>query len=121
MMKLQNYITKYQLKLVDFFLEFDKDGSMCVSREEFAQGIQVLIKQIASATPVHGFVPLRVKQVPVYEKSSIQRPLLCSTMVPVNVVQLQSSFFNMQFNSTYLSNDMQSVLIIQVHISALVF
>jgi len=41
MVKLQNYIDKHNLKLIDFFQKFDKDGSMSVSHEEFADGIQV--------------------------------------------------------------------------------
>lgn len=41
MTKLQNYIVKHDLKLIDFFQKFDKDGSMSVSHEEFTDGIQV--------------------------------------------------------------------------------
>ena len=41
MVKLQNYIAKHNLKLLDFFNKFDSDGSMSVSREEFTEGIQV--------------------------------------------------------------------------------
>lgn len=41
MVKLQNYIEKHDLKLIDFFHRFDKDGSMSVSHEEFTEGIQV--------------------------------------------------------------------------------
>lgn len=43
MVKLQNYIAKHNLKLLDFFNKFDTDGSMSVSREEFMQGIQVSV------------------------------------------------------------------------------
>ena len=39
--KLRNYIEKHNLRLVDFFNKFDKDHSMSVTREEFAQGIEV--------------------------------------------------------------------------------
>lgn len=38
--KLKNYIEKHNLRLVDFFNKFDKDHSMSVTREEFAQGIE---------------------------------------------------------------------------------
>ena len=41
MVKLQNYIEKHDLKLIDFFHKFDKDGSMSVNHEEFTEGIQV--------------------------------------------------------------------------------
>ena len=41
--KLKNYIERNNLRLVDFFNKFDKDGSMSVTREEFAQGIEVQI------------------------------------------------------------------------------
>ena len=41
MIKLQNYIEKNNLRLVDFFNRFDKDGSMSVTREEFKEGIDV--------------------------------------------------------------------------------
>lgn len=37
--KLRNFIEKHQIKLIDFFNKFDKDGSMSVSREEFREGI----------------------------------------------------------------------------------
>lgn len=39
--KLQNYINKHHLKLIDFFQKFDMDGSMSVSHAEFRQGLQV--------------------------------------------------------------------------------
>lgn len=41
MVKLTNYIEKNNLRLVDFFNKFDKDGSMSVTYEEFQQGIEV--------------------------------------------------------------------------------
>lgn len=45
MIKLKNYIEKNNLRLVDFFNKFDKDNSMSVTREEFAQGIEVCIER----------------------------------------------------------------------------
>ena len=41
--KLRNYFEKYHIKLIDFFTQFDKDGSMSVTREEFKAGISVNI------------------------------------------------------------------------------
>ena len=41
MVKLKNYIDRNNLRLVDFFNKFDKDNSMSVTREEFAEGIGV--------------------------------------------------------------------------------
>ena len=41
MVKLKNYIDRNNLRLVDFFNKFDTDNSMSVTREEFAQGIEV--------------------------------------------------------------------------------
>ena len=41
MVKLKNYVEKSNLRLIDFFNRFDKDKSMSVTREEFAQGIEV--------------------------------------------------------------------------------
>ena len=41
MVKLVNYIEKHELRLVDFFNKFDKDGSMSVTHEEFVEGIEV--------------------------------------------------------------------------------
>lgn len=41
MVKLTNYIEKNNLRLVDFFNKFDKDGSMSVTYAEFQQGIEV--------------------------------------------------------------------------------
>lgn len=41
MTKLQNYITKNNLKLIDFFQKFDTDGSMSVSHAEFREGLEV--------------------------------------------------------------------------------
>ena len=41
MVKLKNYIEKNNLRLVDFFNRLDEDRSMSVTREEFAQGIEV--------------------------------------------------------------------------------
>ena len=43
MIKLTNYIEKNNLRLVEFFNKFDKDGSMSVTYEEFEQGIEVSI------------------------------------------------------------------------------
>ncbi|XP_052075335.1 leucine-rich repeat-containing protein 74B-like isoform X4 [Mytilus californianus] len=40
MVKLMNYIEKNNLKLIDFFSQLDKDGSMCISYEEFEQGLE---------------------------------------------------------------------------------
>ncbi|XP_053374994.1 leucine-rich repeat-containing protein 74B-like isoform X4 [Mercenaria mercenaria] len=40
MVKLVNYIEKHELRLVDFFNKFDKDGSMSVTHEEFVEGIE---------------------------------------------------------------------------------
>ncbi|XP_052212583.1 leucine-rich repeat-containing protein 74A-like isoform X2 [Dreissena polymorpha] len=40
MTKLVNYIEKHELRLVDFFNKFDKDGSMSVTHEEFVEGIE---------------------------------------------------------------------------------
>lgn len=42
MVKLANYIEKHELRLVDFFNKFDKDGSMSVTHEEFMEGIEVI-------------------------------------------------------------------------------
>jgi len=41
MVKLMNYIEKNNLKLIDFFSQLDKDGSMCISYDEFEQGLEV--------------------------------------------------------------------------------
>ena len=41
MAKVQNYITKHNLKLIDFFKRFDQDGSMSVSHAEFKEGLEV--------------------------------------------------------------------------------
>ena len=41
MTKLQSYITKNNLKLIDFFQKFDTDGSMSVSHAEFKEGLEV--------------------------------------------------------------------------------
>ncbi|VDI69916.1 Hypothetical predicted protein [Mytilus galloprovincialis] len=40
MVKLMNYIEKNNLKLIDFFSQLDKDGSMCISYDEFEQGLE---------------------------------------------------------------------------------
>ncbi|XP_070572945.1 leucine-rich repeat-containing protein 74B-like isoform X2 [Ptychodera flava] len=40
MQKLQKYIQKNNLRLVDFFNKFDKDGSMSVSYDEFREGLE---------------------------------------------------------------------------------
>lgn len=37
--KLRNFFDKKNMKLVDFFTKYDKDGSMTVSKEEFKSGI----------------------------------------------------------------------------------
>ncbi|XP_067935060.1 leucine-rich repeat-containing protein 74B-like [Watersipora subatra] len=42
MVKVQNYITKHNLKLIDFFRRFDQDGSMSVSHSEFKEGLEDL-------------------------------------------------------------------------------
>ncbi|KAK3798339.1 hypothetical protein RRG08_063353 [Elysia crispata] len=39
MVKVTAYINSHNIRLVDFFNQFDKDGSMNVTREEFRQGI----------------------------------------------------------------------------------
>lgn len=44
MTKLQKYITRHNLKLIDFFQKFDADGSMSVSHEEFRIGLEVMIE-----------------------------------------------------------------------------
>lgn len=60
MVKLQNYIDKHNLKLIDFFQKFDKDGSMSVSHEEFADGIQVRFSFLCFVFwPVYLQVPWR--------------------------------------------------------------
>lgn len=41
MVKLMTYINKNNIRLVDFFNKFDKDGSMSVTPDEFYQGLQV--------------------------------------------------------------------------------
>lgn len=41
MVKLQNYITKYNLKLIDFFRRFDLDGNMNIGYSEFKEGLEV--------------------------------------------------------------------------------
>ncbi|KAK3596544.1 hypothetical protein CHS0354_013228 [Potamilus streckersoni] len=40
MVKLANYIEKHNLRLIDFFNKFDKDGSMSVTHEEFVEGLE---------------------------------------------------------------------------------
>ncbi|PVD33131.1 hypothetical protein C0Q70_08580 [Pomacea canaliculata] len=40
MVKLMTYINKNNIRLVDFFNKFDKDGSMSVTPDEFYQGLQ---------------------------------------------------------------------------------
>jgi hypothetical protein len=37
--KLKNYIEKNNLKLIDFFNKFDKDGSMIITKQEFRVGL----------------------------------------------------------------------------------
>lgn len=41
MKKLQNYITKHNIKMIDFFQKFDQDGNMSVSHSEFKEGLEV--------------------------------------------------------------------------------
>lgn len=41
MIKLKNFIEKNNMRVVDFFNSLDEDHSMGVTREEFAQGIEV--------------------------------------------------------------------------------
>ncbi|XP_035828683.1 leucine-rich repeat-containing protein 74B isoform X2 [Aplysia californica] len=45
MVKLTAYITSHNLQLVDFFNCFDKDGSMNITRDEFRQGLNRLLKE----------------------------------------------------------------------------
>ncbi|XP_060561008.1 leucine-rich repeat-containing protein 74B-like isoform X4 [Ruditapes philippinarum] len=55
MVKLVNYIEKHELRLVDFFNKFDKDGSMSVTHEEFVEGIETArqaIKKNAQETGI---------------------------------------------------------------------
>ncbi len=40
--KLRNFFDKKNMKLVDFFTRFDKDGSMTVAKAEFKSGIMEL-------------------------------------------------------------------------------
>jgi Ca2+-binding EF-hand superfamily protein len=39
--KLRNFVEKNNIKLIDIFNKFDKDGSMTVTQDEFKQGLQV--------------------------------------------------------------------------------
>ena len=41
MTKLRNYIEENNLRLVDFFNQFDQDHSMSVTRDEFKTGVEV--------------------------------------------------------------------------------
>ena len=41
MTKLRNYMEENNLRLVDFFNQFDEDHSMSVTREEFKKGVEV--------------------------------------------------------------------------------
>ena len=41
MVKLQRFIQKNNLRLVDFFNDFDTDGSMSVTYDEFTIGLKV--------------------------------------------------------------------------------
>ena len=41
MTKLRNYMEENNLRLVDFFNQFDQDHSMSVTREEFKIGVEV--------------------------------------------------------------------------------
>ncbi|XP_064612772.1 leucine-rich repeat-containing protein 74B-like isoform X1 [Liolophura sinensis] len=40
MLKLRNYIDRHNIRMIDFFNKFDKDGSLSVSREEFVHGLE---------------------------------------------------------------------------------
>ena len=40
--KLRNYFEKHNIKLIDFFSQYDKDGSMNMSRQQFITGLKVL-------------------------------------------------------------------------------
>ncbi|KAF6030163.1 LRRC74B [Bugula neritina] len=42
MVKLQNYITKHNIKLIDFFKKFDVDGNMSLGNNEFRQALEDL-------------------------------------------------------------------------------
>ena len=42
MVKVKIYVEKHNLRLIDFFNKFDKDGSMSVTHEEFEEGIKVV-------------------------------------------------------------------------------
>lgn len=41
MVKLMSYIDKNNLRLVDFFNKFDKDGSLSITHEQFRIGLKV--------------------------------------------------------------------------------
>jgi len=41
MTKLRKYIEDNNLRLVDFFNQFDEDNSMTVTRDEFQRGVEV--------------------------------------------------------------------------------
>jgi len=43
MVKLQNYITKHNIKLIDFFKKFDVDGNMSLGNNEFRQALEVCV------------------------------------------------------------------------------
>ncbi len=45
--KLRNFFDKRNMKLVDFFTKYDKDGSMTVSRSEFKSGLLELEVKLA--------------------------------------------------------------------------
>ncbi|XP_059173459.1 leucine-rich repeat-containing protein 74B-like isoform X2 [Physella acuta] len=45
LIKLNAFINSRNIRLVEFFNQFDKDGTMNVSKAEFRQGLELLIKQ----------------------------------------------------------------------------
>ena len=53
MVKLQRFIQKNNLRLVDFFNKFDKDGSMSVTYDEFEEGLKVSLSMYISMNVVY--------------------------------------------------------------------
>lgn len=45
LIRLLNYRDKYDLKLIDFFKRFDKNGDMTLSHDEFLEGMRVRRKK----------------------------------------------------------------------------
>lgn len=41
MMKLKAFMAKSKFRMIDLFKEFDKDGSMSVTKDEFFKGLKV--------------------------------------------------------------------------------